>query len=294
MAPEERRRNAYDAFSDVDKLVAKPVLGSDGAASWQEFHRSKKLKSSSSAPLAPMKAVDRAAGFACWQDERKQEDAVREQAGEKKLEESGYTNFRQKTEHSNKKEDTLLHRTRPKKVEYFFPASDFQGFKFDYVFTTRQGRTGYYWDGMDSVKQRLNGATDEPTTPRANSVEPDANEQVQASDAQQPSKTKKKKKPKLAGPVIIDDPNHPMEQLKAALERKHAADSQTLPLGWEVATDATSGKPYYYNLTTGQRVWELPGSNTLPQGWSTAKDPTSGKEYYYNATTKETQWERPV
>ena len=29
----------FDAFHDVDELVSKPVLGSDGAASWQDFQK---------------------------------------------------------------------------------------------------------------------------------------------------------------------------------------------------------------------------------------------------------------
>jgi hypothetical protein len=30
---------SFDAFKKVDELVSKPVLGSDGAASWQSFRK---------------------------------------------------------------------------------------------------------------------------------------------------------------------------------------------------------------------------------------------------------------
>mmetsp|Transcript_12886 Transcript_12886/g.27163 ORF Transcript_12886/g.27163 Transcript_12886/m.27163 type:complete len:783 (+) Transcript_12886:176-2524(+) len=36
------------------------------------------------------------------------------------------------------------------------------------------------------------------------------------------------------------------------------------------------------------------GVRTLPDGWSEVMDPTSGKAYYYNISTQETSWERPV
>ena len=44
--------SAYDAFSTVDSLVSKPIMGSDGAASWQQFQSESKSKSNSIGSLS--------------------------------------------------------------------------------------------------------------------------------------------------------------------------------------------------------------------------------------------------
>ena len=38
-----------------------------------------------------------------------------------------------------------------------------------------------------------------------------------------------------------------------------------------------------------------PGApESLPQGWTIELDPSSGQEYYYNTVTGESTWERPA
>ena len=75
-----------------------------------------------------------------------------------------------------------------------------------------------------------------------------------------------------------------------------------LPMGWEQATDPSSGIAYYCNRSTGESAWEPPftGSATmpssaptsadLPPGWETAADPATGESYYFNRSTGETSW----
>ena len=277
--PPPPKRTAYDAFHQVDELVAKPVYGSDGAAAWQEFAQQQKPKTTSSAPLAPIKVADRKAGIQSWQQERDMENEARQQQGLLSVEKSGYVHFKKKHEEEKPVAVTDL-RTRPDDAPYFLPSETFVGSKFDYVFTTREGKTGYYWDGWDSVKRQQPGAKPEPS-------EKPTEKPTTEPESEPTKKKKKKKKQKLQGPVIVNDPNNPLEQVAAALQRQQ----QQLPLGWQSAQ--ASGKTYYYNATTGERSWEFPKPK-LPSGWSAANDPSTGKEYYYNATTKETRWERPT
>jgi hypothetical protein len=287
-----KQRTAYDAFASVDELVAKPVLGSDGAALWQAFGQKKKR---SIAPKAPLKAADRAAGFHNWEDERQQEEKERQKAGHKSLQESGYTVFQQKGTDDNPI-DWTAKRKRPDHVTYYIAAEQFEGSKFDYVFTTRDRGTGYYWDGMDSLKQKAGIVV------HRSSAKADEPEELKQQKQQQPAISKKKKS-KRAAPIIRDDPNNPFEQVAAALQRKLQSD-------WKTATDPATGKTYYYNTNTGERSWNPPllgnpvtttaalstttPTTNLPNGWQAVQDPASGLEYYYHTDTKQTQWERPT
>lgn len=229
-------------------------------------------------------------------------------------ESQGYTVFKRKNEAeeaaARKKRKQIENRIRPDDKKYFIPAETFEGSKFDYVFTTRDRGTGYYWDGMDSVK-KLNGTGDFPEDTEAKESEDNA-----VGKEEKPKKKKKKKRQKA--PVIVDDPNNPMEQVAEAIRRRNEALNAPpgalldLPSGWEVAADPSSKKTYYYCRATGERQWEKPtapptctgsataaGVNTtdtvvpLPEGWSVAKDASTGKEYFYH-TNGETKWERPV
>ena len=313
---QDSSKGAYDAFRAVDELVSKPVLGSDGAASWQQFRQTNAQAQRyhslrpSVAPTAPLKGSQRteaaAGGFKSWQDERQHEIKEREKAGAAPLH-AGYTVFKDSNkeeaeEAANKKRlKKIEERIRPDDVPYFIPTDSFQGWKFDYVFTTRDRSTGYYWDGTDSVK-KLKGTLKEPEP--APTIEESATSSTKreippTEDSDGIAKKKKKKRKQLQGPVIVDDPNNPLEQVAAALQKKIQTKTN-LPTGWEATVDPTSKKTYYYNRQTGERAWERPsttcnhGTQSLPEGWSAAKDPTTGKEYYYHAATKETRWERPT
>jgi len=300
--------NAYTAFSAVDELVAKPVLGSDGAAAWQTFRKDHKKTiagGGSHAPTAPLKPLDRAAGFASWQDEQSHEQAVRAAAGSAVLH-AGYTNFQPKHD-DNKKVLTKKERKRIEQrlmgedQEYFIPSKTFAGWKFDYVFTTKASHgTGYYFDGMDSFKKLRGELNEEQVLPPSTGIVSSKDDKIETTAEDSavdsnalPKKKKRKKKAAAATLVMVHDPNNPLEQVAAAIQQKRAAAmDHSLPDGWEAACDSTTQKTYYYNRTTGERTWEKP--LFLPEGWSSAQDEATGKTYYYNTTTNETRWERPT
>jgi hypothetical protein len=297
---------AYDAFNAVDKLVSKPVLGSDGASRWQNFRQDKVNKQlvarQSVAPMAPLKSNDRKAGFGSWKEERQNEAAVRTASGEAALN-AGYTVFQTKNDNEEatrrKHEKLIRKRIRPEDEPYFIsaPGDTFLAFKFDYVFTTKEKKTGYYWDGMDSVKRLDQGDSPADDT-NTHGKKQEETAETNSATTEQP---KKKKRKKVKAPVIIDDPNNPMEQVAAAIQRRQLAVTGATSGGaaggaaWETALDPTSGKTYYFCRATGERKWEKPEPETLPLplGWQSAKDPNTGNEYFYHAATGETRWERP-
>jgi hypothetical protein len=333
--------------------VAKPVYGSDGAASWQAFRQGGGVgggyagSKGSAAPKAPLKKSDRLQ-FATWDDEVENERKVREDSGEARLG-SGYQQFhlkRKKSEASaaggadagdssggvgGRAQEGSVEENQPKRrprrprpagAPDFVPASTFEGSKEGYAFTTRNGETGYYWDGEERTE--LGG------DPAAAGAVPRA-----------------KKKRKKAGDggatvgiTIVDTPDHPLQQLAAAIQRHHQHQmaghappwapqqppaTPALPDGWEAAADPSSGNTYYYHRATGRRQWDAPSPSSpslpapppaadpgaagpaavpddsrpsqtllLPAGWTAAKDPATGKEYFYHSETQETRWERPV
>ena len=271
------------------------------------------------APKAPLKKLDKVgAGFSSWEDEQKHEAAVRKAAGDAELG-SGYTHFSRKNdteEAAQRKIQKMIEsRTRPDDKEYFIPKATFAGWKFDYIFTTREGRgTGYFWDGMDSIKKLKGELKDEPkskgdndhdskqsTGKRSNNNVDDSKEKDEKSNHPK----KKKKRKKNAGPIIVEDPNNPLEQVSRIIQQRNQALDQTpLPAGWEAAVDPTSRKTYYFQRATGKRSWEKPAledsselsgqsQDDLPDGWKAAKDASSGKTYYYH-TNGTTVWEKPT
>jgi hypothetical protein len=319
----EETITAYTAFNAVDEMVQKPVMGSDGAARWQNFRSTaakQSVKVPSVAPTAPLKAVDRTI-FKSWQEERKYEEEERQKSGATALG-SGYTHFAKKgTEDderlSKKERQRIQQRRRPDDKEYYIPSKSFTGWKFDYVFTTRDSRTGYYWDGMDSLKSLETTGQAPKIIILEESGEQTAPESTEKKKEKEEKALKPKKRKRPRGPEFVDDPTNPFQQLA---ERFHAQQQQRQsvvnePSGWEAAYDTFSQKTYYYNRSTGERSWELPTSlnpstppvpttttqqqndstaESLPPGWIVAKDSSTGKEYYYHSLTQKTQWERPM
>ena len=58
--------------------------------------------------------------------------------------------------------------------------------------------------------------------------------------------------------------------------------------GWFEAVDSTYLHTYYFNPSTGERLWERPVPKpALPPGWLEARDPGTGVPYYCNASTGE-------
>ena len=293
-------KSAYDAFSAVDKLVAKPVLGSDGAASWQEFRKeTKELQRESVAPSLQVKRADRlGTGLMTLAEERSNEKKIRSEAGDASLG-SGYTSFKRKNdaeEAAERKRRKLIEkRIRPDKKPYFLASEIFTGWKFDYVFTTRDRGTGYYWDGIDSLK-KLQGIEEFPGDLP---VQLNAADQMKETATETAAVAAKKRKVEKKLPVVIwHDPQNPLEQVANAIRRRNDAlkappfGISTLPIGWENASDPATGKIYYFNRSTGQQQWDPPNS-VLPTGWKSASDLTSGKIYYYH-TNGEITWVKPM
>mmetsp|Transcript_5442 Transcript_5442/g.8068 ORF Transcript_5442/g.8068 Transcript_5442/m.8068 type:complete len:322 (+) Transcript_5442:86-1051(+) len=319
--------SSFSVLNDVDEQTSKTILGSDGAARWQDFRSGSKIKAKTSvAPAIPLKKLDRALGTKSISDERATEAKIRKDAGDRELH-AGYTEFQRKNDHeeiaAQKKRKLIVDRVRPDDAPYFFPAETFEGFKFDCVFTTKSRGTGYYWDGWDSMKREL--GEDKPAANNDTTL-------VTAEDDQVNPKVKKKtkKKRKLQETIIESDEYNPMEQVQIALRRKQAAlnasaptqrrevsvsdavalgassnelkstakealtESEALPSGWESAKDPSSGKTYYFCRTTAERSWTKPVLiDELPAGWKSAKDPNSSKLYYYHSDGR-TSWTKPT
>jgi hypothetical protein len=370
---QDKHRNAFSAFASVDALTSKPVLGSDGAASWQEFrNNSGKVITKGTAPHIPLKKSDKlGTGFKSIGEERRHEELMRLEGNEAKMN-SGYTSFKRKhnqAEIEDKKRQKLIEeRIRPDKVKYYIAAPTFEGWKEDYIFTTRERGTGYFWDGMDSLK-KLRGesvgvtssashSTNNNNVTNISSSNNSNNNDDDESGSTKKEKKKKKKKAKkrastLSNTIIEDDQNNPMEQVINAMRRRTEilsrppgsktiislieakssltgtiASSSPYPnatetgqskegsiitdqlakYNWEVATDPSTGKTYYFSRDTGERQWENPiekllkGTNvkvgekednvSLPNGWSSAKD-SEGRVYYYHRESGKTSWEKP-
>jgi hypothetical protein len=287
--------SSFDAFAKVDAIVAKKVIGSDGAASWQSFRDDNPTTkdrhySSSNAPKAPLKKADKlGTGFSTWDEERDHENKVRKDAGHANTG-AGYTNFNKKHNgSSNKDKQAILDRIRPDDIQYFIPSKTFQGWKCDYVFTTRNSvhNTGYFWDGMDSIKkqngERIIGEENQKLAndDQANNNNDSKRKKLKSSSSSSNKKEKKSKKKRKKnndndynGPVIVHNPNNPMEQMQAILERRNQQltgmvpttttdddNNSVLPSGWEAAKDPSTGKTYYFHRATGDRSWEKPKSS---------------------------------
>lgn len=319
------KESSYTTWSGVDDLVAKPVLGSDGAASWQNFVKdsdkimrsrlSSSLSSSnpqnhSTAPQMMLKKADKHI-FSNLHEERAHEEKMREQKGSESMG-SGYTHFKKRGLDEGEEElsEALTPRIRPDNKTYYYPTETFEGYKEDYIFTTRHRGTGYYWDGMDSLRKRIrmqNGTVSEEATITQPETSPPKTEKIH--------KTKRKKE-KLNGVPDTDDPNinNPYEQVADAI-RKRNEKVALASIGWVATIDPSTQKTYYYNSKTRETTWDNPllpkqkehqkqkssqskdmegaETNKLPKGWKSTLDKASGKVYYYNTVTKETSWKIP-
>jgi hypothetical protein len=330
VAVREAIMSSFSVLNDVDEQTSKSVLGSDGAARWQDFKQGSKIKVTSSvAPAIPLKKLDRALGTKSISDERAVEAKIRKDAGDRELG-AGYTEFKRRNDHeeiaAQKKRKLILDRVRPDDMPYFFPAESFQGSKFDYVFTTKSRGTGYYWDGWDSMKRELGEEKPDSTRDTIDTLVT-GDEQVHPVNPNEKKKTKKKRKLQETETIDESDEWNPMEQVAQALRRKQAAlhatapsqkrevsvsdavalgansheikstaketFAESLPSGWESAIDPNSGKTYFFCRATSERNWTKPISNELPAGWKSAEDPNSSKIYYYHSDGR-TSWTKPT
>lgn len=310
MSQPSRKETAYDSFANVDKVVNKPIMGSDGAASWQSFRNDVGYRGSV-APSLQVKKSDRlGTGFTNVEEERAHDNKIRKAAGDAEVG-AGYVNFKRKITAEDaklsKENKRIQERQRPADKEYFIQSGgEFKGYKYDYIFTTRDGRTGYYWDGTDSIK-KLSGIDTEHSDIVCQVTAENSGEQDH-STAEKPKK--KKKSSKLAEPIINRIPNidilSPREMVANAIRLRQEAMSKppgwlvqesSLPEGWREARDLNSNKIYYYHQLSGQRQWEKPSGSVaealLPEGWSVAKDASTGKDYFYHING-ETKWDRPT
>ena len=62
-----------------------------------------------------------------------------------------------------------------------------------------------------------------------------------------------------AAPAQAEEAAAAVAVVATAPSEEENANTNSLPQGWEECTDPTSGHTYYYNGSTGQTSWELPG-----------------------------------
>ena len=249
----KRQDNAYSSFASIDATTSKPIYGSDGAASWQQFQSTSSYTSSNIAPSLPSKHTDRILGRLNRSQEVAYENTLRRESGEA-LVGSGYQTFKRKRnaeeDLQRKREKFILMRKRPEKTKYYLrvESGTFEGWKKDYVFTTRESGTGYYWDGMDSFreltakqagedieKDKNDKGVSEASSSTAIETQPDkevvSSQTTQDAVAAAVSKPKKKKKKKKKasvhdGPINPHDipdqvpDNLTAQSIQTALQRK--------------------------------------------------------------------------
>ncbi|KAL7527924.1 hypothetical protein ACHAXR_002193 [Thalassiosira sp. AJA248-18] len=292
-------KSSFSVFNEVDETVAKPVLGSDGAARWQNFTQKSKLPTTTSvAPAIPLKKLDRALGTKNFRDEQANEAKIRMEAGDNE-QGSGYTVFKRKTDQDEiteqKRRKLVVDRVRPDDMPYFLQAETFEGYKFDYVYTTRDTRgTGYYWDGMDSLKKELG------QPPTHSSISQGDDDADVATETKKKGKTKKKRKRvRESAAVPESDEFNPMEQVaQAILRRKQAIGGPPSSLVGITNTKADAVALGADSIALNLASLSPPATETLdPElvaaGWEATKDPNSGKTYYFRRSTNERSWTRP-
>lgn len=311
--------SSHSAFAKVDEMVKKAVHGSDGAISWQTFRKNhqdqKSLKRLGTvAPQMPVKVRDRKnTGLENFEQERLHEAQMRQQHNPSAAPVGEYVDYKGEAQRlaDQKQHAKLLElakkRVRPEHAMYFIKADTFQGSKKDYIFTTQSSYgTGYYWDGMDSALEAMEGKLsstfakeeDNPMN-KKNKTNPDTESSTVAQE--------------ITMSTSLSTRDRAMEQVAAAIARRQQPtmnDEQLAAAGWASALDPSSGKTYYYNIATKETKWEYPltteivhtitstdnvrtttEGSSLPEGWKSAKD-ASGREYFYHASGK-TTWDRP-
>ena len=259
-----------------------------------------------------MKRADRlGTGMQNRDDEKRHEDSIRREAGLAPVG-SGYTAFKRKLDQdavaSAKRAKLVADRVRPDEKRYYIAAETFDGWKEDYIFTTRDRGTGYYWDGMDSLKKQLGLSAGGPSsavvaeeTGAKDTGASNDDDAVPEDTAPSKKKRKKKKKSKnkdtnLAA-HIEDGSNNPMDQISAAIRRRnqlmmHPPGSAGRAAAAAGLADASTAAADAIGLTGSG----LPSQITAlaAKGWETAKDPSSGKEFYFNRGTGERSWDNPL
>ena len=306
--------SSHAAFAAVDSLVSKQVHGSDNTATWQSFNESQSSRSrgTGAAPILPVKRADRlGTGLQNRDDEKRHEDRIRRETGLAPSG-SGYTAFKRSIDQdavaSAKRAKLVADRVRPEEKRYYIAAEAFEGWKEDYVFTTRDRGTGYYWDGMDSLKKQLGLSSGGPSS--AVVAEETGAKDIGAGNddgalpedkATSKKKRKKKKKSKGNGADVAahieDDSNNPMDQISAAIRRRnqlmmHPPGSAGRAAAAAGLVDASAAAADAIGLMGSG----LPSQVTAlaAKGWEKAKDSSSGKEYYFKRATGERSWDNPL
>mmetsp|Transcript_28277 Transcript_28277/g.43330 ORF Transcript_28277/g.43330 Transcript_28277/m.43330 type:complete len:275 (-) Transcript_28277:609-1433(-) len=272
------------------------------------------MASRGTAPHMPLKRSDKLSGMMSIEAERKNERSIRKSYGDDDMG-SGYTTFKRRQDKdeiaARKRRKLIEERRRPDDVKYFFKTDSgtFEGWKEDYVFTTKDRGTGYYWDGMDSVK-KLSADEDVTSTTTSTNTSIIGSAKLDNGENNKEDKTKG-----------VKDKKKKKKKEKSKKKRKNGK----LPSGWEETIDPFTAKLYFFNRKLNKTVWDRPtsddefsigedtanekgsepngtrkiindkssGDDSLPEGWQAAKDPSTGKEYYYHVESNETVWDRP-
>jgi len=293
-----KQTSSFAAFREVDDLVSKPVFGSDGSASWQEFKKTQRRDGPSVAPSLPMKrAAQLGTGFTTLEQERDYENKIRAESGDAILG-SGYTSFKRKVDPNElaekKRVKKVMERIRPDNAIYYIPSITFQGWREDYVFTTRERGVGYYWDGMDSYKKLL-------STQNVNEESKDNSSQVAVQTTSNKSihgKTATNTKAhdgissiSTSTPTSLHNHHSEINSSTAQVATQELVN-QVLAAGISSKKTPSTADIDRAILTGSTSLSRIMAKSTGKQ-WESAQDPVSGREYYFCRSTGESTWEKP-
>lgn len=302
-------------MTDTDLSYSKPIYGSAGANSWQqwqstsEHQKSAPSLASTSAlralPSFPMKRGEKET----FEAEREREAHARREAGHAPLN-SGYTTFLKRgadggdadvrgdsavaaaatTKLLTKRvdDDSVVKQSEAAattSMPLFIPSSTYEGSKSSFIFTTRDALTGYYHDASTSSTASIPLPDSTPAPAPAKKVKT-AKNVVRATLGVPPGPSSSSPLP-LTSAAASSSSNPPASDVDEAdrieLERH----------GWSIGV-STSGETYYYNKLN-ETSWSHPlRKNAKPEGlWKEAKTPL-GETYYFHTLTNETSWEKPA
>ena len=298
-----------EAFTTVENATSKPVFGSDGAASWQNWQ-------SETMEAAKLEALTQLQGrnlpkFPTTRSEKKLGgwEVHREHHERNPL---GYTNF-----HAKQSAEDELNKANPGKkrklakgewaegahfkstlaladivertwercnvlgegLKSFLPSERFVGKKPGFVFKhVADIGTGYYFDEFGWVpkasdpESRLGGEKEQATGEPTPSTTPAATKKKK--------KKKKKSSPATATVKNLGVPPPPTQ-----------STPQPIPLPTSQAdldsiSDISSADPQHQV----QHAIKLAAARRRDGGWEKMADPTSNREYFFNKLTNDTKW----
>ena len=292
------------AFNDVDDTMAKPVFGSDGAASWQKWSSEGVGKRALGHGPVVQKSQE-------WEKERELDRQVRRDNGGP--ERGVYSNFNTKEEKGGNQAQNAdegatasvgddfssaeQENDTTNNVAEFIFSEEFEGEKEGYVYEVRGDDVGYWHVGS--------------STPAG---QPAAEKQDQQSPAKEEKKKKNKKKrdhressrtvddsilhagvpPPLGGPVSESRKKKKKRMKKKSTSEQEQEQEQEQSGYQPLATQALTDVEKAIAARNARVAEEEDRQSLAALGWYTQIDKASGKSFYYNRKTSETCWEHPL